>query len=282
MRDGHGHHATPWLIADLQARLNRVARRETQDWFENYLKHAIRYRGVRSPDVACIVRSWRHDHDLQQLPAEEDLALAATLIRQDHAEDKFAGIYCLQKLLQRRVGVEALLETAEALFASGAFFDWSTTDWFCVRVLGPTLSQHGDAAAERIAGWSGNANMWNRRASIVPFRSVVKDPSFHPRIEATITALVGDQARFIQTGIGWVISDLSKSHPQVAEKLIERHFDDLAAEVIRRHTRHLPNHETYKARKRGGACHGHAGRVAGSRAGKWRSGNCRQGSQNSS
>lgn len=29
-----------------------------------------------------------------------------------------------------------------------------------------------------------------------------------------------------------------------------RHFDSLSAEVVRRHTRHLPEHAAYKARKR--------------------------------
>ena len=71
-------------------------------------------------------------------------------------------------------------------------------------------------------------------------------------IEETIAALVGERERFIQTGIGWVVSDMSKSHPDVAAALVERHFDDLSAEVVRRHTRYLPGHEGYKGRKRGG------------------------------
>ncbi|MDE2975254.1 MAG: DNA alkylation repair protein [Gemmatimonadota bacterium] len=82
-------------------------------------------------------------------------------------------------------------------------------------------------------------------------RAVVRDDSYHALIETTIAALVVEKERFVQTGIGWVVSDLSKSHPGKAAELVERHFDSLSAEVVRRHTRHLPEHAAYRARKRG-------------------------------
>ena len=238
------------LIADLQLRLDSAANPDTKAWFEKYLKHAIAYRGVKTPAVTRIVADWRRDHALGRLPDGEQLALAASLIRQDHAEDKFAGTLYLQKHLLRRVDPEAILHAAEDLFAARAFFDWSTCDWFSVRVLGPLLVLHGETVAERIAGWRAAADLWQRRSSIVPFRSVVRDEAYHSLIEATIASLARERMRFIQTGIGWVISDLSKAHPDTAAALVERHFDDLSAEVVRRHTKHLPRHVEYKARKR--------------------------------
>lgn len=237
------------LIADLQRRLDEVADPGTKAWFENYLKQAISYRGVKTPVVARIVAAWRSAHELRRLSDRDQLALAARLIRQDHAEDKFAGILYIQKHLLRRVDAEAVLTMAEDLFVRGAFCDWSTTDWFSVRVLGPLIKRHGSSAAERIAGWHEAAGLWQRRSSIVPFRAVVRRQEYHALIEATIRALVSERERFIQTGIGWVISDLSKAHPSRAAVLVERHFDALSAEVIRRHTRYLPEHGDYKARR---------------------------------
>ena len=78
----------------------------------------------------------------------------------------------------------------------------------------------------------------------------MRDRAYHDLIEATIATLVEERERFIQTGIGWVVSDLSKVHPEIAGALVERHFDDLSAEVIRRHTKYLPDHAEYRARKR--------------------------------
>ena len=78
----------------------------------------------------------------------------------------------------------------------------------------------------------------------------MRDESHHPLIEVTVSALVVERKRLIQTGIGWVVSDMAKVHPSVAAILVEWHFADLSTEVIRRHTRHLPDHEQYKMRKR--------------------------------
>lgn len=253
----HSRQTAGW-IADLQERLDAVADPATKEWFEKYLKHAIGYRGVKSPVVARIVGEWRRERGLGRLPDGEQLRLARSLIRESLAEDKFAGILYMQKHLVGRLEPDRLLEVAEELFAGGAFFDWSTSDWFSVRVLGPLLRRGGMEVAGRIAGWRGAGNTWQRRAAIVPFRAVVRDEVYHPLIEETIAALVGERERFIQTGIGWVVSDMSKAHPDVAAALVERHFDELSAEVVRRHTRYLPGHEVYKGRKRGGGGAGSA------------------------
>ena len=238
-------------IADLQERLDAAADPGVKAWFENYLKHAIGYRGVKTPVVAGIVAEWRQDHGLDRLPDDNQLGVSRSLIGERLAEDKFAGILYMQKYLLRPLPPDRLLAVAEGLFAEGAFFDWSTSDWFSVRVLGPLIRRGGMGAAERIAGWRTAGNLWQRRAAIVPFRAVVRDASYHSLIAATIAALASERERFIQTGIGWVVSDMAKSHPGVAAALVERHFDDLSAEVIRRHTRYLPDHEDYKRRKRG-------------------------------
>jgi len=248
----------PNLVADLERRLNAAADPATKAWFENYLKQAIVYRGVRTPEVTRIVADWRQAHELERLADGQQLDLARTLVERSYAEDKFAGILYMQKYLVRRLAPKAILATAEELFAAGAFFDWSTSDWFSVRVLGPLIFRGGLPVAERIAGWRGAGNLWQRRAAIVPFRAVVRDDSYHALIETTIAALVVERERFVQTGIGWVVSDLSKSHPEKAAELVERHFDSLSAEVVRRHTRYLPEHASYKARKRGkGGKHNH-------------------------
>ena len=240
------------MVADLQGRLDAVADPGTKSWFENYLKHVIGYRGVKTPVVGQIVAEWRSEHGLEGLPDEDQLTVARSLIEESLAEDKFAGILYVQKYLARRLQPDRLLAVAEGLFAKGRLLRLvgSTSDWFSVRVLGPLIRRSGTRAAERIAGWRTAEDLWQRRAAIVPFRAVVRDETYHPLIEATVAELVGEPERFIQAGIGWVVSDMAKMHPGVAATLVERHFDDLSAEVIRRHTRHLPDHERYKKRKR--------------------------------
>lgn len=111
------------IIADLQERLDAVADPRTKAWFENYLQHAIVYRGVKTPVIARIIAQWQREHGLDRLSLEDRLGIAKSLIEQNLAEGKFAGILCLQKYLVQRLEPHRLLEVAEELFAGGAFFD---------------------------------------------------------------------------------------------------------------------------------------------------------------
>ncbi len=237
------------VIKDLQNRLVVAADPATKTWFENYLKHAIAYRGVKTPDVTRIIDQWKKDYRLDRLDDEVQLTIVRRLIEERFAEDKFAGIIYTQKYLLKKTDPDRLLAMAEDLFAADSFFDWSTTDWFSVRVLGRLIRLHGKRVASRIARWQNADSLWQRRSSIVPFRAVVSDETYHPMIYKTIGKLVHERDRFIQTGIGWVISDLSKVHPQAAAAQVEKHFENISKEVIRRHTRYLPRHESYKKQK---------------------------------
>ena len=240
------------MIANLQHRLDKAADPATRHWFERYLKHAIEFRGVRTPEVTRIVEEWHDSNGLAPCSPEERLRLAINLIREQKCEDKLAGILLIQKHLLGRLGADTLLVSIEEIFAEGRIRDWSTNDWLCARVLGPLVRRDGRDAAVRVAGWRTSGNLWQRRSSVVSLRAVVADPAYHPLISDVVAHLVRENARFIQTGIGWLIADLSRSAPGVAQELVERHFELLSPEVVRRHLKHLPHHERYMARKRGG------------------------------
>ena len=241
---------TQAVISDLQKRLDAQADAARKAWFEAYLQHVIGYRGVPMPGVVRTVSAWRKECGLDDLAEADQLDIAASLIGCAFAEDKFAGMVYIQKHLVRHMSSDRILAAAEDLFAKGAFCNWATSDGFSMRVLGPLIRRGGSGVAERIAGWRTAADLWQRRGSIVPFRAVVSDPSYHLLIAAVIASLVKERERFIQTGIGWVVSDMAKVHPDTAGTLVTRHLDDLSAEVIRRHTRHLPDHGRFREMKR--------------------------------
>lgn len=235
-------------IKALQHRLRACAEQATKQWFENYLKGAIRYYGVKTPQVKRLTLQWYKEFALGELPAKEQVMLCKELMRQPHAEEKFAAIFYLQHLSKHLSSV-VVLDTSEWFFAQQCIFDWSTADWFTVRILAPLVKQE-QYARMRISGWVEAENLWQRRASIVALRALVGQAEHSDLIAITIAKLVGERARFIQTGIGWTLSDLAKHFPQRAAAIVERHFASLAREVIDRHTKYLPQHQQYRARKR--------------------------------
>ena len=237
-------------VKSLQNQLQRASDQKTKSWFENYLRNVISYRGVKTPLIHKILVQWRIDEGLNHLSFQNQFKVACNLIQQKKAEDKFAGIIYIQKYLYREMKAKTLLKKFDRLYKENCFWDWCTTDWFCVRVLDPMIILHGKDVAESIADWRKKKDLWQRRSSIVSFRGAVKEKKYHGFMKKVIADLVNEQDRFIQTGIGWVLSDLSKFYPEVAEKMVEKYFKFLLPEVIRRHTKYLQKHETYKHLKR--------------------------------
>ena len=210
----------------------------------------IQYRGLKTPQVTRLVKDWYRSNNLKTYPLEEQLSLCNDLIASSYAEDKFAGTIYLQQFLLSKLEWQTLLANCDMLFQAGYFYDWSTTDWFCMRVLAPTIKRHGWSTAQVIATWRQAENLWQRRASIVSFRSVCTDRTYHALIKEIIDDLIKEQQRFIQTGIGWVMADMSKVFPEEVESWFRDYLPQLDREVIDRHTKHLPCHQELKQLKR--------------------------------
>jgi len=238
------------IVDSLTYQISQAADEKTKQWFDNYLKGAIEYRGLKTPAVTKLVASWRKEYKLKDYSLEEQLTLCEALIRSRFAEDKFAGIIYIQKYLSSELEWQQLVSFCSGLFEQGYFFDWSTTDWLCVRVLDPAIVKHGLEMGSAIALWRNSQALWQRRASIVSFRHATKDSQYHSLIRQIIKDLVEEDQRFIQTGIGWVLADLSKPFPDEAEALFRQYLPQLSREVIDRHAKHLEAHKELKKLKR--------------------------------
>ena len=114
----------------------------------------------------------------------------------------------------------------------------------------PLFKQNPETMIELTKDWKSAPFLWQKRASIIALRSLVKNSDYIATIAHTIDTLLPDDRRFIQTGIGWTISDLSKYFPEQSSHLVEKYLPQLSLEVINRHTKHLPKHQFYKQQKR--------------------------------
>ena len=235
-------------IIRLQQRLENKANPQTKIWWERYLKHVIPFRGVPMADIRAALHSWLKD-DAAHLTRrhDEQKRLALTLIRETYAEDKLAGILLLQEVLLPAGGLmwQQDLPQFAALFQDGAISDWSTCDWFCVRVLGPLVEREGEPCARALAGWSSADNLWQRRASGVSFVNLAHKgernfPGFTTMVLEICAATVQCQERFAQTGTGWVLRELSRAEPERLIAFLEVNARLFSAEGLRYAIAKLP------------------------------------------
>ncbi len=107
-----------------------------------------------------------------RLSAQVQIDLALAQLAQPYCEDKLVGILALSERLLDHLAIEHVPQLAR-VFEQGHIEDWSTCDWYCVKVLG---------------------------------RFVAKGADRRERAEATVCERnVGDPARFSQTSVGWLL-----------------------------------------------------------------------------
>jgi 3-methyladenine DNA glycosylase AlkD len=216
-------------IARLQSLLDARASARSRDWWTRYMKGVIPFRGVGIPIIREVVADWRD----AAAPVEEQFETALALIRERMAEDKLAGVLYLQNYLIEPIPWRTALPRYAELFDEGSISDWNITDWFCVRVLGPTIQHHGLPCARAIASWHKAENLWRARASAVAFVNLTADPRFHDLFERSCTTLIRRDERFAKTAVGWVLRELSRHDRARVEAVIREHEAHFSRESLR-------------------------------------------------
>ena len=225
------------MIEDLQARLQARADPERKAWWERYLKGEAAFRGVAMPAIRRELRAWHAEHRLGECPPEEGKALAFALMEQPLSEDKLAGILLLRELLFEHVGRGDLPRLAR-LFAEGHVADWSVCDWLGVKLLAGLVRRDGAPLARSLADWRRAGPLWQRRAAAVSLAPLAPAgnanfPGFTALALEVCEANVRDPARFSQTGVGWLLRELSKAEPAAVRAFVADHEGDLSREARR-------------------------------------------------
>ena len=236
------------LIEKLQLRLNARATAATREWWTKYLRGAASFRGVKMGDVRTAVHAWFEEERLgEHLSVGQQKDLALMLLEEEYSEDKLAGILFLQEILFPAGALDwrSDLPRFARLFDEGYIRDWSTCDWFCVKVLGPLVEEKGETCARAISEWRGANSVWQRRASVVAFANLASKgdqnfPGFTEMVLENCSHLLGSQERFAQTGVGWVLREFSRSDQDLIIGFVEANLDRFSREALKNATKYLP------------------------------------------
>lgn len=244
-------------LRHLQKRLNDASDTKTKDWWERYLKHVIPFRGVKTAGIRRALHDWLEAEAIAvRLTPASQVGVALELLRQDHAEDKLAGILMLQEALIPAGAVDWQRDLPQfaSLFDDGYIYDWNTCDWFCVKALDALVRLEGEPCARAISNWRNADNLWRRRAASVAFINLAKhgDANFDGFIDMmleTCGATIRSEERFAQTGTGWTLRELSLAEQDRVVNFIKRHSALFSAEGMRYATEKMPKETGERLRK---------------------------------
>lgn len=208
----------------------------------------LRRRLARRPAPApraCVLRWWA-DHGLGEHPAAVGMRIALALLEHHRVDARQAGIIVLHELLIDHLRASDLT-AFEALFARGGLADATLVDWFGIKVLGTMLHRVSGRSevARGLAAWRTAESMWQRRAACVAFTALAPQgdaalPGLAQQIFALCSAVVWSPERVDQTGVGWLLRELSRAEPTRVEAFVRRHARFMSRECVRQAVEKLP------------------------------------------
>ena len=213
---------------DIERELEARADPATRDWWERYLKGAVPFRGVKMAGIREVTRlAW------PSVAAMDDpVGFALARFEGEFSEDKLVGVLLLAEHLLAHLDAGAVPRLAEP-FERGWIEDWSTCDWYCVKVLGKVIERDPDAA-EAIAGWRAAQSLWQRRAAAVAFVNLVPKGLHHDVVLRVCESNVRDPERFMQTSVGWTLGEMRKADPAAVDRFLVEWGDRMTSEARRR------------------------------------------------
>ncbi len=126
--------------------------------------------------------------------------------------------------------------------------NWANTDNLCCGVISLAIMdepEHFDSLLE----WTQSDNRWRRRASAVSLVPIARKGDMLEEAFKIADMLMTDDDDMVQKGVGWLLKEASKVHPQEIHDYLVKWKPKTAALVLRYASEKLPkNLKVYKSR----------------------------------
>ncbi len=212
------------LIEAVRSALEAAADPSRAPGMQAYMKSAMPYRGVPSPEQK---RIWRAVFDPQRLASFEawrDTVLA--LWREAaYREERYGGIALTGHRHYRDYQVLEALPLYEELIVSGAWWDY--VDDIASHRLGELLRREPEAMAAEMRRWARDPDMWKRRSAILcqlGFKAGTDLELLYDCIEPNLD----DREFFIRKAIGWALRQYAWTDPDEVVRYVAEHRDRLS------------------------------------------------------
>ena len=254
------------LQSEIIANLHKHSTQTTKDWFTNYVK-GTEWIGCKLPTVRLCVnavippvkktkrkknKKKEDEHaDLSSpaLSAELLLDTSIRLMEQKESDVKLAGMLILSECFPvddpslPLCSVAVLDRLEKSVLDKNFVGDWSSADWFAMKVLRKIALEapedQSEEIVQRVLDYTKNGtNLWYRRCGVVPFVQYYKNRDVLPNdmdkrvIHACEESLLASpNERFTQTGIAWVLRYMvspetaTKQERKLAGDMILKHSD---------------------------------------------------------
>jgi 3-methyladenine DNA glycosylase AlkD len=117
--------------------------------------------------------------------------------------------------------------------------NWATTDTLCTGIIFVTI-QRDSSLAERLLEWTASENRWRRRAAAVSLVPIARRGEMLDDAFRIADRLMEDRDDMVQKGVGWLLKEASKKHPDEIHDYLVKWRPKTTGLVLRYASEKLP------------------------------------------
>lgn len=209
---------------------------------QRYMKSAMPYRGIQSPDRRALVAEVLALHPLTDRATWE--ATARELWDDaEFREERYAATQLTGHRSARAWQDAETLDLYRHMIITGAW--WDHVDEIASKRVGPIFRAHRDEVGAVLRGWAVGDDLWLRRTAIICQLGAREDLDLALLEEVIEANLPGPRAPavtqdfFIRKAIGWALREHAKTDPAWVRAYVDHHRERLSPLSYREATKHL-------------------------------------------
>ncbi|HEY7595037.1 MAG TPA: DNA alkylation repair protein [Actinophytocola sp.] len=207
------------LLTAVRAGLAELADPRKAPDMQRYMKSAMPFRGVSSPDRRVLGKRLFEEYPLSSV--DEWRASILSLWRDaEYREERYLAIDLAGHRRYAAWQTPDLVPMYDEMIVTGAW--WDFVDELASRRIGPLLRAHREVLTPVMRRWATDADLWRRRTSII-CQLQSKEDTDTGLLTYSIEANMGDRDFFIRKGIGWALRQFARTEPAWVRAFVDAH-----------------------------------------------------------
>ena len=229
------------LVVAVRAALAGAEDPERAAGQQRYMKSAMPYRGLTSPELRALLRPLLADPSLAPAsPREWEADVRALWDGAAYREERYAAVALTGHRVARAWQDPDALELYRHLVVTGAWWDY--VDVLAADRVGPILLRHRSIVTPLLRVDAVDAHLWVRRTAILAqlkHREETDLELLSDVIDANLGGSSFGQEFFIRKAVGWALRQHARVDPQWVRAFVEARSDRLSGLSRREALKHL-------------------------------------------
>jgi 3-methyladenine DNA glycosylase AlkD len=206
-----------------------------------YMKSAMPYRGITSPELRRVLRPVLADPRLAPRTRDGwDADVRRLWDDASYREERYAAIALTRHRVARPWQDVEVLGLYRHLVVTGAW--WDLVDPVAGERVGRVLQSHRDGATPVVRSWATSDDLWLRRAAVIA-QLGHKDATDTRLLEEVLDANLEDSPFgsefFVRKAVGWALRQYARSDPDWVRAYVASREDRLSGLSRREALKHL-------------------------------------------